>query len=104
MKAEATNMSANTTPDKTTDEKKRAYLTREALLLLLTDEEVAKVSAREGGPQMGEGEEYIDLGRPDRGICQMRGPIDLSMSDLLPRRSVGAATWAKLCARLGASV
>ena len=35
------------------------YVTRDAILKLLSDEETARVSAREGGPPLVNGDEYL---------------------------------------------
>jgi hypothetical protein len=43
------------------DAKKQA-VTREAVLALLSDSEVAKVSREEGEPRLVEGDEYVDSG------------------------------------------
>jgi hypothetical protein len=52
------------------DAKKEA-LTREAVLALLSDAEVAKVSRAEGEPRPVEGDEYVDLEGPSVGVRQV---------------------------------
>jgi hypothetical protein len=79
--------------------KRQAYLTREAILALLTDEENAQVSTAETASALLEGDEYIDLTHFERGVQTSDG-VAATMGHVLPRKSVQGATWAKLVARL----
>ena len=71
-----------------------------SILELLSDDEVSRVSALEGGPRLEEGEEYIDLERPQEGVRLVQATTTLKMSEVLPRRVLPDATWSKICARL----
>ena len=76
------------------------YVTRDAILKLLSDDEVARVSAMEGGPRLEEGEEYVDLEHPQEGVRRVQATSTLKMSEVVPRRALPDATWSKICARL----
>ena len=71
-------------------------LTREAILMLLTDSEVAKVSRAEGSPQLIEGDYYVDLENPGAGVRQVHAASPVRPGSVLPRSAVSDATWAKV--------
>ena len=79
----------------TTHSKKNA-LTRETLLALLTDAEVAKVSMAEDAPRLIEGDEYVDLADPAAGVQQVQATPRTPPGEALPRSAVSDATWAKI--------
>jgi hypothetical protein len=54
------------------DGPKKNALTREAILCLLSDAEVAKVSGAEDAPRLVDGDEYLDLEDPRSGVRQVR--------------------------------
>ncbi len=72
------------------------YQRRHAVLALLSDEEVARVSTLETAPQLADGEEYLDLARPERGALRAQSSTPIVMSNVLPRSAVSDETWAKL--------
>jgi hypothetical protein len=72
------------------------YVTRDAILKLLSDDEVARVAALEEAPQLGAGEEYIDLARPERGVLRAEAGRPLDMAHVLPRSALGDETWTKI--------
>lgn len=72
------------------------YQRRHALLALLSDEEVARVSTLESSGPLAEGEEYLDLARPERGALRAQAASTIVMGNVLPRSAVSAETWAKL--------
>jgi hypothetical protein len=76
------------------------YITRDAILKLLSDDEVARVATSEAGGPLAVGDEYIELGHLDHGVRRMRPTTPLPMSDVLARRSVHDSTWSQICARL----
>ena len=76
------------------------YLTRDAILKLLSDDEVARVSMREAGPPLLEGDEYVDLEHPYEGVRRMKATTRITMGEVLPRSMVEDATWSRVCARL----
>lgn len=84
-----------------TDSKKSA-LTREAILALLTDAEVAKVSRAEDVPRLIEGDEYVDLTDPTAGVQQVQSTPRTPPGHALPRSAVSDATWSKIVRLVGA--
>jgi hypothetical protein len=82
-------------------EKLTEYLTRDSLLRLLSDDEVASVSTAETAPRLASGDEYLDLEQLARGV--QRAPVaGAAMSRILPRKAVREATWSAILARLPA--
>ncbi len=79
----------------TTQEKKNA-LTRDAILKLLTDAEVAKVSRAEDAPRLVEGDEYVDLEDLGSGVRLVQAGSRVKPSHALPRSAVSDATWTKI--------
>ena len=84
-----------------------SYLTREKVLKLLSDDEVAKVSTAETVGSLPIGDEYLDLERLDLGV---RRALAASAKDntpsgrVLPKKAVHAATWAKLVAQAAPAI
>lgn len=70
--------------------------TRESILQLLSDDEVASVSRIEGTLSLLDGEQYLDLQHLDRGVCAALDPNVVPMGHVLARRAVRPATWAKI--------
>jgi hypothetical protein len=77
------------------NEKKAAYVKREKILELLSDEEVARVSDAETAVRLSEGDEYLDLERLERGIQQAGGLVP-AMGRVLLRKSILDTTWGKI--------
>jgi hypothetical protein len=77
----------------TSDAKKRA-ITRESILNLLTDAEVARVSSAEGTTRLVEGDYYVDLEDPGSGIRQAHAGV--ASRNALPQSAVSDATWTKI--------
>ena len=73
--------------------------TRDALLKLLSDDEVGRVSTVEGAPRLVDGDEYIDLDHPELGPQRVVAHSKLAMNDIIPRSAVRDVTWTTLCAR-----
>ena len=71
------------------------HTSREKILMLLSDDEVASVSAAEATYHPVEGEEYLDLEHLDQGVRSSFGTT-ATMSHLLLRRSVHDDTWKKI--------
>ncbi len=76
------------------------YVTRDKILSLLTDEEIAKVSNKETVASPIAGDEYLDLTRPDLGVQQANSTASVNANDIIPRGAVSAATWAKINAAI----
>jgi hypothetical protein len=71
-------------------------LTRDAILGLLTDAEVAKVSNAEDAPSLIEGDHYIDLLDLEAGVQEVQAVPRTAPSHALPRSAVSDASWARI--------
>ncbi len=76
-------------------------VTRESILMLLSDSEVAAVSTAETAVRPLDGEEYIDLEDLEQGVRSALGTTP-PMGRVLLRRSVHKDTWAKIQHQLAA--
>ncbi len=77
------------------------YLTREKILKLLSDDEVAAVSTAETADHLAAGDEFIDLNKFELGV--QRGPRGKTpMGHVLPKKAVHLGTWEKIVAQLPA--
>jgi hypothetical protein len=76
------------------------HVTRDAILALLSDEEIAKVSTAETAAGLREGGEYLDLEHLDRGVQRASAATKGTMVHALPRAAVRDETWTKILARL----
>jgi hypothetical protein len=84
---------------KTQDEAR--YLTRDSVLKLLSDAEIASVSTAESAPRLAHGDEYLDLEHLDQGVQRAHGPTP-HMGSVLPRKAIHAETWRKILKQLAA--
>jgi hypothetical protein len=80
---------------------KSDYVTRESVLKLLSDEEVARISTAETATHLADGEEYLDLEALDKGV-QRGGGSATPMGHVLPKRAVLADTWTAILNHLAA--
>jgi hypothetical protein len=78
---------------------KTEHITRENILMLLSDDEVASVCIAETEVRPLEGEEYLDLDDLDQGVRSALGTSP-RMSCLLLRRAVHEKTWDKILKQL----
>jgi hypothetical protein len=76
-------------------------ITRDKILRLLSDREIASASTAETTAHPLEGEEFLDLEDLDQGVRSAEAPTP-AMSHLLLRRSVHSDTWTKILAQLPA--
>jgi hypothetical protein len=77
------------------------YVTRDSILKLLSDDEVAKVSTAETVARLLDGDEYLDLEQLDRGVQRAGGAVT-PMGRVLPKNAVHANTWSKILTLLAA--
>ena len=82
-------------------EAKKDYLTRDKILKLLSDQEVAAVATAETAARLTDGDEFIDLEHFDLGVQKAPQPAT-PMGRVLPRKSVPSDTWGKIVAQLPA--
>lgn len=80
-------------------DKRSAFVTRDDVLKLLSDDEVASVSMAETTARLAEGEEFLDLEHLDKGVLQAKGK-SASMGRVLPKKSVHPETWQKFLSHL----
>jgi hypothetical protein len=76
-------------------DKRTDYVTRDAILKLLSDDEVSAVSAAEASPKLIAGDQYIDLEDLAQGV-RTAGTSEVSMGNVLPKKAVQVATWSKI--------
>jgi hypothetical protein len=82
------------------DERDECF-SREGIQRLLNDLELARVSTREAGLRLVDGEELIDLEHLERGVRRAGEPEDETpMGRVLPRSAVASATWKEVLVRL----
>jgi len=81
------------------NEQRSQYLNRRDILSLLSDEEIAQVSAEDKAVPLSEGDEYLDLGDLEHGVRRARGAA-MSMRHVLPRKAVHADTWSDILVQL----
>jgi hypothetical protein len=76
------------------------HVSREAILKLLSDDEIARVSTAETAAGLIEGSEYLDLEHLDQGVHRASAAIKVPMGQILPRAAIHPETWAKVLAQL----
>jgi hypothetical protein len=77
------------------------YVSRDTILKMLSDEEMAKVGTAESATGLKEGEQYLDLEHLDKGIQHAQASMSkLTTSHIVPRSAVRGETWSKILAQL----
>jgi VIT1/CCC1 family predicted Fe2+/Mn2+ transporter len=82
-------------------DKRSEYVTRDTILNLLSDDEVASVIAAETASHLADGDEYLDLEQLNRGV-QQASETTAPMGRILSRRAVHEKTWNTILAHLAA--
>ena len=77
------------------------YVTRESVLMLLSDDEVAAVATAETAAHLTDGDEYLDMEHLDKGM-QRADRKKSPMGRVLPKKSVHKNTWRKIVKQLPA--
>jgi hypothetical protein len=77
------------------------YVTRESVLMLLSDDEVAAVATAETAAHLTDGDEYLDMEHLDQGM-QRADRKKSPMGRVLPKKSVHEDTWKKILKQLPA--
>jgi hypothetical protein len=72
-----------------------AYVTRENVMKLLSNEEVADVASTESDIRLADGDEYLDLEQLDQGVQRSPG-ANTPMGRVLPKKAVRDTTWVKI--------
>lgn len=73
---------------------------RKSIMMLLTDEENARVTTAEAGVSLVEGSEFLDLKHLERGVQRVSGAAIPEMADVIPRSAVGNDTWRRIVTHL----
>jgi hypothetical protein len=81
------------------NEDRTEFMTRHAVLKLLSNEEFARVSKVDGPNHLSEGEEYLDLEQLGQGVRLAQGNAT-PMRRVLPKKALNADTWAKILQHL----
>lgn len=76
------------------------YVSRDAILKLMSNDEIAKVSTAEAAAGLKAGDEYLDLEHLDQGIQQAGTAAEVNMEHAVPRSAVSSETWSKILAQL----
>lgn len=74
---------------------KAELLTRDAILMILSDDEVAAVSTSETALSLPDGAEYIDLEKLEHGV-QKAAKGKVTMGRILPMKAVHEKTWTRI--------
>jgi hypothetical protein len=80
-----------------TDDSRAEYVTRESIMKLLSDDEVARVSMAETAQNLSKNDEFIDLEHVSDGVKGAAG-VPARMGTVLPRKAVHPDTWTKILA------
>jgi hypothetical protein len=80
-------------------DKRSEFLTRDSLLRLLSDDEVASVSMAEATGTLQDGDEYLDLRHLAKGVQRAIGTTTPT-GPTLARKAVREATWYALLTHL----
>jgi hypothetical protein len=79
---------------------KSSFLVRDLILNLLSEQEVESVSSAETRPH-GEGEYFVDLEHPEKGVLKVGIGEKPRSSHILPQSAVREETWAAIIRQLG---
>ena len=77
------------------------YVTRESVLMLLSDDETAAVATAETATRLPEGDEYLDIEQLEQGV-QKSHDKKTPMGRVLPKKSIHQDTWNKILKQLPA--
>jgi hypothetical protein len=75
------------------------FTVRDAILQLLSDDELARVCNAECRPTI-EGEDYVDLAHPELGVLKAQATPLKHPENILPRSAVRDEIWAAIRAKL----
>lgn len=76
------------------------YVTRNTILNLLSNDEIAKVSTAEATSGLTKGAEFLDLEHLDQGVQRAGSVTKVAMGQVLPRNAVSEETWGKILLQL----
>lgn len=83
------------------NEKRSEYFTRDGLLKLLSDDEIARVTTTEEAASLAAGDEYIDLELLDQGVrTASKETESIPMGRVIARKAVQSGTWSDIVEHL----
>ena len=83
------------------NEKRSEYFTRDSIMELLSDDEIAKVTATESAAALVDGDEYIDLEQLDQGVRTVMGSAaGIAVGRVVAKKAVQERTWSKVVTQL----
>jgi hypothetical protein len=81
------------------NDERSQYITRDSILKLLSDDEIASVATAETAERLADGFEYLDMEQLNLGV--LRASADNTpMGRVLPRTAVHQMTWDKILHQL----
>ena len=81
------------------NDERSEYVTRDSIMQLLSDDEIASVSTAETAKRLVDGDEFLDLEDLDEGVQKASGS-NTPMGRILPKKAVHPVTWEKILAQL----
>jgi len=75
--------------------KRNEYVTRDSMLKLLSDDEVASVTTAETAARLPDGDEYLDLEQLGQGV-QRAARKSAPLGMVLPKKALHENTWNKI--------
>jgi hypothetical protein len=83
------------------NQKRSEYFTRDSIMGLLSDDEIAKVTAAESAKSLVDGDEYIDLEQLDQGVrTVMGGTAGIAVGRVVAKKAILERTWDHVVAQL----
>jgi hypothetical protein len=83
------------------NEKRSEYFTRDSIMKLLSDDELASVTTAESAGSLADGDEYVDLEQLDQGVRTASGVTEaIPMGRVVARKAVHTQTWIEVVAQL----
>lgn len=76
------------------------FVTRDTIMKLLSNEEIAKISSAEAASGLTEGAEYLDLQHLDLGVQRSHALTKVAIGHVLPKGAVSEKTWSTVVAEL----
>ena len=83
------------------NQKRSEYFTRDDIMELLSDDEIARVTTIEAGTSLTAGHEYVDLEQLDQGVQTAQGSTaPIPMGRVVSKKAVQGQTWSKIVEHL----
>ena len=83
------------------NEKRSEYFTRDSIMELLSDDEIAKVTTDESATSLLAGDEYIDLEQLDQGVRTVgEGAAAIAAGRVIAKKAIQPRTWDQVVEQL----